>query len=107
MLQDGENSSHGAPEVVCIQCKGNVDSVRGTRPANIPIAKGWGLPENGNIRRRFLDNAMDSGGGSRGGGGGEEERQEAKEWERGHPAFDGRLWKGYGGDGIRGEEERE
>ena len=90
MLQDGENSSHGAPEVVCIQCHGNVDSVRGTRSENIPIAKGWGLLEGGNIRRRFSDNGMtDSGGGN--GGGEDEERQEAKEGERGHPAFDGRL----------------
>ena len=90
MLQDGENSSHGAPEVVCIQCHGNVDSVGGTIPANIPISKGWGLPENWNIRRRFPDNAMADSGGN-GGIGGEKERQEAEEGERGHPAFDGRL----------------
>lgn len=76
MLENGEDGSHGASEVVGVQCHGNVDLAR---VAGVAIAEGGGLPEDGDIGGGFEDDAEADAGGGGGGGVEEDERQEAKE----------------------------
>ncbi|KAE8681598.1 hypothetical protein F3Y22_tig00111311pilonHSYRG00060 [Hibiscus syriacus] len=79
------------PEVVCIQCDGNVDSFGSIRATNIPVAELLGLPECRNIRGRLPDNAamVDSCG--KGGGGDEGEERQAVGGRDDHPVFEGML----------------
>lgn len=104
MHEDGENSGHGAPQVVYIQCHGNVDSFS-TSPTNVPVAKFRGLPKVWKTRRRFPEDAamvdFDDKGGGCSGGNEEEERQAAEERESDHPASDG--WRGCGREGTQGQ----
>ena len=81
MLQQGEDSSHGAPDVIGIQGHGYVDGVCGA--TLLPVSKGGGFTEDGKVRGGTVNDAKAN---AEGGGEGveEEDGQEAEEYrERG------------------------
>lgn len=95
VLEDGENSSHCAAEVIGVEGHGDVDGVVFAR---VSIAECRSFAEDGDIRGSGFAYADGGDGVGVGGGGEEEERQEAEKCGGGggHPVL---SWKmGCGGD---------
>lgn len=83
MLQQGEDSSHGAPDVIGIQGHGHVDALCVLGATLLPVLKGGGFTEDGKVGGATVKDAQAN---AEGGGEGveEEDGQEAEEYrERG------------------------
>lgn len=78
MLQQGEDSSHGAPDVIGIQGHGHVDAVCVLGATLLPVFKGRGFAEDGKVRGAKVNDAQAN---AEGGGEGVEEEEDGQEAE--------------------------